>query len=101
AKAYGTIVDDDGLPGEIDYFVFEALSSEQFAGEPFPLTVYALDRFGNTASNFNGSAAISGLVERPAVEIGTHDETAQAPLDTSYNDLRLQLIYLADEVGPA
>ncbi len=101
AKAFGTILNDDGLPGDLDHFRLTEIPSPQFVDEEFPVTVTALDRFDQVATNFNSSVDLSALVEQLPTEIGTHEDRLNAPLDTSYYDLREQIIYLAKEVGSA
>jgi len=100
-KAYGTILNDDGLPGDVDWFEFGPIASPQFAGEAFPLNLQARDRFGNPATNFQGSAALSAFSALPPLQVGEGAEDYVYPLDTSYNDLRVQVIYPATDFGPA
>ncbi|HZQ48310.1 MAG TPA: Calx-beta domain-containing protein, partial [Verrucomicrobiae bacterium] len=47
ATATGTIVNDDGLPGQIDHLVWAAIPSTEYSGIPFPATVTALDASNN------------------------------------------------------
>jgi uncharacterized repeat protein (TIGR01451 family) len=101
ATAYGTILNDDGLAGDLHHFDFVSLSSPQAVNVPFPLTVAARDRFGGPAPNFNGVLSLSALTAAAPVTIGSQEETSAYPLDTLYNDLRLQVIYPAAEMGPA
>lgn len=101
AKAQGTILNDDGLPGELDGFTFQPVAGHQYVGEPFGIAIKARDSFGNLASNYNGSPLLGGLISRPPVEIGAREGISSYPLDGSFNDLRMQTIYLAREAGPA
>lgn len=100
-RAYGTILNDDGLPGDIDRLAFGSIAPPTFVGEAFPVTLRALDASNLPATNFNGFATLAASIEQPAVEIGAHDSTVNAPLDTSFMDLRLEAIYPRAEVGPA
>jgi uncharacterized repeat protein (TIGR01451 family) len=66
-EGVGTIVNDDGLPGQADHFVWSPCGPTQYAGEPFPATITALDAFNNTAVNFNSSVGITGSIGGPSV----------------------------------
>jgi hypothetical protein len=46
-------IDDDAVPGTAPYAVT--------AGDPFPLTITAVDTCGNTATGYNGQVSLSGL----------------------------------------
>jgi len=48
-------------PGPVDHFVFNPISSPQTAGTPFGITIIACDRYGNTDTNFTGTADLSDL----------------------------------------
>ena len=59
-EGYGLIVNDDGLPGQLDHFAWSAIGTTQYVGTPFAATISALDSFNNPASAFNGSANLIG-----------------------------------------
>ena len=59
-EGYGLILNDDGLPGQLDHFVWSAIGSTQYVGVPFSATITGLDAFNNPASAFNGSANLIG-----------------------------------------
>lgn len=50
-------------------FSIEPISSPQFTGEPFPVTVRAVDRYGLTATNYSGSAILTNFA--PAISSST------------------------------
>jgi uncharacterized repeat protein (TIGR01451 family) len=60
-QAVGTVVNDDGLAGEVNHFVWSTIPSPQFNGAPFTVNITARDYFNNTASNFTGVVALSGV----------------------------------------
>jgi len=51
----------DVFAGTLDHFVFDEISSPQVAGEPFTVTVTAVDEYGNTATDYGGTASLSDL----------------------------------------
>jgi uncharacterized repeat protein (TIGR01451 family) len=61
-EGYGLILNDDGLPGQIDHFVWSAIGSTQYVAAPFAATIAALDVFNNPASAFNGNANLVSSV---------------------------------------
>jgi len=69
AQAVGTIINDDGLPGNVDHFVWSAIASPQFAGQPFGVTLTALDYSNNVATNFNGVVSLNGVATN---QVGTN-----------------------------
>lgn len=52
----GLIVNDDGLPGQLDHFAWSIVSPTQYVGVPFNATITALDVFNNAATAFAGNA---------------------------------------------
>jgi uncharacterized repeat protein (TIGR01451 family) len=87
--------------GPLDHFAWGQVPSPQFVNEPFTATVLAKDVFDNTVTNFAGTANLSGRIEFPGATIGTPAAPWEFPMGTFYHDSRLQVIYLASEVGPA
>ena len=61
SQASATIFNDDGLAGQVDRFQWSAMGSNQHLYVPFPVTIRAMDAFGNLASNFNGTVSLTGL----------------------------------------
>ena len=62
SQGLGTIINDDGFPGQIDHFVWGAVASPQYASEPFAATVTAKDAGNVTISNYAGPATVQGQV---------------------------------------
>jgi uncharacterized repeat protein (TIGR01451 family) len=60
SQGVGTIVNDDGLPGQVDHFTWSVIASPQYTNVPFGVTIAALDFFNNPVTNFNGTVALSG-----------------------------------------
>jgi uncharacterized repeat protein (TIGR01451 family) len=58
-EAVATIVNDDGIPGWVDHFAWNALPAAQYAGEPFSATIVALDAFGGPAVAFSGAVNLT------------------------------------------
>jgi uncharacterized repeat protein (TIGR01451 family) len=99
-EAYGLILNDDGLPGNADHFVWSTIPSPQYVGQPFDATITALDAFNNPANNFSGPAQLS-VVSGSTTTVGTDTSTTAYPMYTSYDDERTQVIYPASELGGA
>ncbi|MBC8094311.1 MAG: DUF11 domain-containing protein [Akkermansiaceae bacterium] len=62
AQASALIINDDGIPGQIDHFEWVAIASPQFVNEAFPVTVTAKDSFGDTVTDFSGPVNLSGAI---------------------------------------
>jgi hypothetical protein len=95
----GTIVNDDGLPGHLDRYTWDPIPSPQIAGQPFPVTLRGLDRFGAAAVQFQGTADLSALQGGGETAIGSGAIGWEYPLSTYYHDARTQVIYRQDELG--
>ncbi|MBI5386751.1 MAG: DUF11 domain-containing protein [Verrucomicrobia bacterium] len=72
------ILNDDGLPGEVDRFVWSVIPDSVVLGQPVPVTLTALDYFNQTATNFTGTVvlsarAIQGEVCGTILPSPTHD----------------------------
>ncbi len=61
SQAVGTIINDDGLPGQVDHFVWNPIASPQYVNQPFAVTVSALDYSNNVVTNFTGTVALSAM----------------------------------------
>ncbi|MDB6110653.1 MAG: hypothetical protein JWR69_2403, partial [Pedosphaera sp.] len=59
-QAVGTILNDDGLPGQVDHFVWTTIPSPEIVGLPFTATITARDVFDLAATNFGGTVALGG-----------------------------------------
>lgn len=101
-EGVGWIVNDDGLPGELDHFVWDAIPSPQWVGEPFGVTLTALDAFNQPATNFSGPAnLVASLGPAGTNVVGTGTGSYTFPIYTAYDDERTQVIYPASELGGA
>lgn len=96
-QATGTILDDDA--GRIEHFTWSLLAPTQMVDSPFLATVTAKDGFDNPVTDYQGPAALSGLVESLDFELGSGEDTWEYPMGTYYHDQRVQAIYLASEIG--
>jgi uncharacterized repeat protein (TIGR01451 family) len=99
ARATGTILNDDGLPGDIYGLRWGAVASPQYVNLPFSATLTALDATSQVASNFNGSVALMASAGLRTNAIGTGASTLNFPLGTLYHDERSQIIFLQSELG--
>jgi hypothetical protein len=61
SRGVGTIINDDGLPGQLHHFTWSTISMPQSNGVPFAVTITAQDYFNNTANSFNGTVVLSGV----------------------------------------
>src|SRR5207245_77549 len=57
----GTIINDDGLPGQLYRLVGSAIASPQVVNAPFGVTLQGLDYSNNPATSFNGVVNLSGV----------------------------------------
>ncbi|MFO1486850.1 MAG: Calx-beta domain-containing protein [Verrucomicrobiota bacterium] len=73
--AAGVILNDDGLPGEPDHFAWSAVSTPQYVGQLFEVTLTALDYFNQTATNFAGPAFLSAHIPGAGTLFATDFET--------------------------
>ncbi len=60
SRGVGTIINDDGLPGQVDHFTWSAIASPQHPNMPFGVTINALDASNNPVSNFTGTVSLYG-----------------------------------------
>lgn len=101
-QAQANILNDDGAPGDIQSFTFNPISPQ--VPNRFSVTLTAKDNGGQTATNFNGKAALmaSQGVYHSNV-IGSASSTDSYPLGSSYGGIkqRTQVIYLTNELGGA
>lgn len=64
-EGYGLILNDDGLPGQLDHFIWSNLGPSQYAGLPFSATITALDAFNNPATAFTRLANLTASAGAP------------------------------------
>jgi len=60
SQAVGTIVNDDGLPGRVDHFVWSAVPSPQYVNQSFPVMITAQDALNATVAAFTNTVALRG-----------------------------------------
>ncbi len=101
SQGIGTIINDDGIGGQIDHFVWNPIPPNQFVNESFAVTITAKDAFDNVVSGFQGPVSLSGSSGAPDLTIGTGNVSWNFPLASFYHDARLQSIYLSGEIGQA
>jgi len=84
----------------LDHFEWAPIPSTQYVGEPFGVTVKAVDPSGSIYSNFTGTVSLyapKGIASQQDVLDGTTDWGF--PMHTFYEDARTQVIYLNSELG--
>ena len=101
SQGIGIIPNDDGLPGNLDHFVFSGIASTQYVDLVFAGIVTAMDAGNQPASSFSGSVTLAALGPDQDVSIGTNLASWVFPMQTVNHDARLQSIFLAGEVGGA
>lgn len=79
-------------------FGWSAIPSPQLPGQSFDVTLTAQDSFGNTITDYTGTAALSLPDYR---QVGSATGSMSPPLDTLLHDSRTQILYTANEVGGA
>lgn len=62
-SAVGTILNDDAVPGRLDHFLWDAITSPQNTGWPFPVLLRAVDYLGNPATNAGIAALVTARTE--------------------------------------
>jgi uncharacterized repeat protein (TIGR01451 family) len=82
SQGVGTILNDDGFPGQVDHFVWDTISATQFVGVPFGVTIHALDISNNVVSAFGGSVDLTAT--RP-VATSTNTMLGGVPHTTFHN----------------
>lgn len=101
ARGVGTILDDDGRPQHLYQFTWDPISNVQILGEPFPVTLRALDSSGAPATEFGGPAMVRAEMIRPDFELGSGTWYFEEPLQRPYRNVRTQFIYYPEELGGA
>jgi uncharacterized repeat protein (TIGR01451 family) len=86
-------------PGVLKRFAWEPVASPQEAGVAFPVTITALDAFGQVVPTFANQVNLSG--QAGSGTIGSGALIWEFPLNAWWQDCRLQSIYLASELGGA
>lgn len=57
----GTIINDDGFPGQNDHFTWSAIASPRHVDQGSTVSISALDAFGIIVSNFSGTASLMAV----------------------------------------
>ncbi len=81
----GTIV--TALPGQMDHFDWDPISSPQISGRPFTVILRARDFFDGPAGGFSGTAALSGffaVTSRTNTFFGNASYEATGPAGDTY-----------------
>jgi uncharacterized repeat protein (TIGR01451 family) len=65
----GTIVNDDGFPGQVDHFTWSVIASPQYTNMPFGATISAFDAFSNLVINFTGTVSLYSAPSNSVVPI--------------------------------
>jgi uncharacterized repeat protein (TIGR01451 family) len=65
SQAVGTILNDDGLPGQLHHFACSPIASPQYIYTPWFVTITAQDYFNATISNFNGTVLLYATSSNP------------------------------------
>ena len=99
SPATGTILDNDLAP--LAAFTFAPVPGSNYAGLAVPVTITARDGAGQIATGFNGPATLLALREERVVTVATNLVNWNLPLAASFHDVRVQSIYLTNELGPA
>lgn len=99
--ARGTIINDDGLPGIVEYFEWNHVPSPQRVNHPIPVALTARDSLGNQVTNYSGGTLLRGRVGPADIRVGANNEQLQYPFAASSHDSRSGVIYLANELGGA
>jgi uncharacterized repeat protein (TIGR01451 family) len=60
SQGTGTILNDDGIAGQIDHLVWSSISSPQRTNQSFTASITAKDVSESTATGFNGTVALLG-----------------------------------------
>ncbi|HOX03901.1 MAG TPA: Calx-beta domain-containing protein [Candidatus Paceibacterota bacterium] len=69
----GTILNDDGFPGQMHCFEWSAIPSPQRTGVVFDASILAKDFFGNRVADFNGAAHLFARTNSPTAPIFIED----------------------------
>ena len=104
AQAVGTIINDEGLPGQVYQLVWNPIGNPQSVSDAFTATLSARDSSGALATSFSPSASLSAWAAGTVTNNVTGTGTSSAyyfPFYTSYPESRSQTIYLTNEVGAA
>ncbi len=90
------------LPAPVNRFEFSTIGS-QSVGVPFSVTITAKDEFGNTCTNFNGSATLSAVnstvTEPTSITFVNGVWSGNVKLGTPGSDVQLKTILTAPSVS--
>jgi len=88
------------VPALVDHFEFDAVSSPQYIGQPFEVTITATDAYSRPAGDFDGSVDLCGLAPARLQRLYYGSMDWEQPVPAHHEDNRVQMIYLADdEIG--
>lgn len=94
-----TILNDDGLPGDIYSLAWSPIPSPQYSSNAFAIRLTALDKGGHLATNFTDSVALNAFLKNPEVAVGKGHGHESLPIDSTWQDFRTETLFLASEVG--
>jgi uncharacterized repeat protein (TIGR01451 family) len=98
----GTILNDDGLPGQIDHCIWSPLAPTQYVDLSFGGALTALDGAGQPVDSFAGPVSLAAMGPSQETTVGTNSAGSWVyPFQAGTHDARLQFILLAGEVGGA
>ena len=104
AQAVGTIINNEGLPGQVYQLVWNLIGNPRSVSDAFTATLSARDSSGALATSFSASASLSAWAAGTGTNnvTGTGTSTSSSfPLYPYYPQSRSQTIYLTNEVGAA
>jgi len=58
SQGVGTIINDDGFPGQVDHFTWGVVVSPQYTNSPFQVTISAWDALNNPVTSFTGVVSL-------------------------------------------
>ncbi|MCX6839307.1 MAG: M36 family metallopeptidase [Verrucomicrobia bacterium] len=83
----------------MDHFDFAAISSPQTTGTNVPVTVTAKDANNMPVPGFTSTAALSAAEQAMKAQTGSGTSITSVPLGSQSRTQRMQVIYLASELG--
>jgi hypothetical protein len=87
------------VTGPAATFQWSAIPLSLGVSTPFPVSLSATDRYGNTATTFTDTASLHLFVPLPAVKIGNETASNIQPLGSQKEGARSQFVLLANEMG--
>ena len=99
SSATCTII-DNGL-ASLDHFAISSVASPVQAGQPFPITISALDAWNRPFTSFSGNVILKAIADLQTFLVGNGKIANPNLLGTSFHDSRTQVIYTTNEVTAA